>query len=108
MRWKLLVLVSVVAALVAFGVWSVLIALIYGSVGPVQRHDGLLIVSTLVPVALAALAGMFVYRHTARSRKTQAVFAVLLTLMLAAGVYFAGSRLFPHLIGIPRPCYPCV
>ncbi len=110
MRWKLLVLVSVAAALVAFGFWSVVIALIFGSVRPVQRHDGLLVVSTFVPLAFAALAGMFVYRHTARRRKTQAVFAVLLTLIFAAGTYFTGSRFFPNLIGIPRPCErpPCL
>jgi cytochrome bd-type quinol oxidase subunit 2 len=104
MRWKLLVLVSFVAALVAFALWSVLTALIFGSARGSQGHDGLLIVSMLAPVALAALAGMFVYRHTARRRKTQAVLTVLLTLILTAGVYFAGSRLFPHLFGIPRLC----
>ena len=108
MRWKLLVIVSIIAGLLAFGLWSVLIVLIFGHVRPVQRHDWLLLASVLVPVAVAAYAGVFVYRHTARRRRTQATITVLLTLSLVIVTYFAGSRLFPRLIGIPHPCdRPC-
>jgi hypothetical protein len=108
MRWKLLVIISLIAALLALGLWSVLIALIFGHVRPVQRHDWLLLASIVVPLAVAAFAGFFVYRHTARRRKIQATITVLLTLSLATAAYFAGSRLVPQLIGIPRLCdYPC-
>ena len=104
MRWKLLVLVSTVSALVAFCVWEVIIHLIFGPIRPVQRHDWLLLASASVPLVFAAFSAFFVYRHTARRRKTQAVISFFLTLILAAGTYLVGSRLFPNLIAIPRPC----
>ncbi len=109
MRWKLLVIVSLIGSLLAFGLWSILIALIFGHVRPVPRHDWLLRASVLVPLVVAGYAGIFVYRHTARRRKTQATITVLVTLCLVTATYLAGSRLFPRLIGIPRPCvvYPC-
>src|SRR6266850_6188941 len=103
MRWKLVVIVSLIASLLAFGLWSILIAVIFGHVRPVPRHDCLLLASVLVPVAFTTFGGVFVYRHTARRRKTQAVITMLLTLTFATGIYFAGSRFFPQLIGIPRP-----
>lgn len=108
MRWKLLIITSLTAGLVAFCLWEVLIHLIFGSVGPVRSYKLSLIASALVPLALAAFAGLFVYRHTSRRRKTQAAITVLLTLILGTGFYVAGSQLRPKLLGIPRPCeYPC-
>jgi uncharacterized BrkB/YihY/UPF0761 family membrane protein len=102
MRWKLLVLVSFVAALVACGVWSLLIMIIFGSERPIQPHDWLSLASAAVPLAMAAFAGFFIYRHTARRRKTQAVLTVLLTLFLSIAACFAATRLFPHTITIYR------
>jgi len=108
MRWKLLIITSITAGLVAFCLWEVLIHLIFGAVMPVQPHNGLLLVSTLIPLGFAALAGFFVYRHTSRRRKTQAAITVLLTLILGTGFYVAGSYFRPQLLAIPRPCdYPC-
>ena len=106
MRWKLLIPVSIIAAIIAFGVWFILIGLIFGSVRPVQRHDSELLASLIVPLVIAGLSGLFLYRHTSRRRKTQATITFLLTLIITAGTYFAGSRLFPNVIGIPRPCEP--
>jgi uncharacterized membrane protein len=102
MRWKLLVLVSFVAALVACGVWSLLIMIIFGSERPIQPHDWLLLASAAVPLALAGFAGFFVYRHTARRRKTQAVLTVLLTLLLSIAACVTATRLFPNTITIYR------
>jgi uncharacterized BrkB/YihY/UPF0761 family membrane protein len=103
MRWKLLVLVSFVAALVACGVWSLLIMIIFGhSVRPIQPHDWLLLASAAVPLALAGVAGFFVYRHTARRRRTQALLTALLTLFLAIAACLAATRLFPNTITIYR------
>ncbi len=103
MRWKLLVLVSFVAALVACGVWSLLIMIIFGhSVRPVQPHNWLLLASAAVPLALAGVAGFFVYRHTARRRRTQALLTALLTLFLAIAACLAATRLFPNTITMYR------
>ncbi len=102
MRWKLLVLVSFVAALVACGVWSLLIMIIFGSARPIQPHDWLLLASATVPLAMAGFAGFFIYRHTARRRKTQAVLTVLLTVLLAIAACLSATRLFPDTITIYR------
>jgi ABC-type transport system involved in multi-copper enzyme maturation permease subunit len=102
MRWKLLALVSLVAALIACGIWSLLIMIIFGSVRPIQPHDWLLLASAAVPLALAGFAGFFIYRHTARRRKTQAVLTILLTLLLSVAACLSATRLFPNTITIYR------
>jgi small-conductance mechanosensitive channel len=104
MRWKLLVLVSLGSALVAFCVWEVVLDRIFGSVRPVQRHDWLLLGSTLVPMVFATFAGIFVYRHTALKRKSQATITVVLILFVFIGTYLIGSKFLPDSLGIPVPC----
>jgi hypothetical protein len=83
LRWKLLVATSLVAALIGAG----------GSFGfsyAVLRFSNhlpsrltLLMLEELVPLAFSLSAGFFVYRHTARRRKLQALIAVLLSIILA-------------------------
>jgi cytochrome bd-type quinol oxidase subunit 2 len=102
MRWKLLVIASLAAALVACGLWSAFAIGLFGTARDLARHDWLLPASALVPLAIAAYAGVFVYRHTARRRKTQAVFAVILALVLSAGTYCLASQVFPDKLNIPR------
>jgi len=113
MRWKLLVLVSVVAAIVACGAWSLLIMIIMGPVRPLQPHEWLylaattthwlLLASTAAPLTMAGFAGFFIYRHTSRRRKTQAVLAVLLTLLLSVAACLTATRLFPANVPIDPP-----
>jgi peptidoglycan/LPS O-acetylase OafA/YrhL len=77
--------------------------IIFGySARPVQPHYWSLLASAAVPLALAGLAGFFVYRHTARRRKTQAVLAVLLALSLSIAACLSATRLFPNTITIYR------
>jgi cytochrome bd-type quinol oxidase subunit 2 len=101
MRWKLLVIVSLAAAILACGLWSAIAISAFGSARELARHIWLLLASTLVPLGIAGYAGVFVYRHTSRRRKTQAVFAVILSLFLTAGMYFAASQMFPGRLMIP-------
>jgi amino acid transporter len=110
MRWKLLVLVSTIASLVAFGLWFMSVDFFFGSDRPVQRGTLFLLATLIIPIAVAVFAGIFLYRRTSRRRKTQAVMTVLLTLLLAAGIHFAGERLFPAWLDIARPCHrpPCI
>jgi|SRR6266850_3317276 len=104
MRWKLLVITSAASALVAFCAWEVTIHVIFGPIRPVPRRDWLLLASACIPLVFAAISAFFVYRHTARRRKTQAVISLVLTLILAAGAYLAGATLSPQAFAIPRPC----
>jgi 4-amino-4-deoxy-L-arabinose transferase-like glycosyltransferase len=64
----------------------------------------------MIPLALAFLTGFFVYRHTARKRKTQAVISVLLFALLVVSVYFAVVHCVPHADAHPSTCrrLPCV
>jgi len=104
MRWKLLIPISIVAAIVAFGLCEALIQLVFASSRPVSPHNSALLASVLIPLIIATLAGIFIYRHTARRRKTQAAIASLLVLVFATGMFLAGAWIFPSTLGVPTPC----
>jgi hypothetical protein len=91
MRWKLLVLVSLVAALLALGLWSAVTIAVFGSARALARSDWLLLCSLLIPLGVTAYAGVFVYRHTARRRKLQALIVTVLVLLLTAASYLIAS-----------------
>jgi hypothetical protein len=102
MRWKLLVLASLAAAIIGCGLWSALVIGIFGTARTLARSDWLLLASAIIPLAVSAYTGVFVYRHTARRRKTQATFTVILALLLTAGMYLVASGLFVDRLCIPR------
>src|SRR5260370_32168349 len=89
MRWKLLALVSFVAALIASATWFLLISLFFnGSLSILQLNGELWPLSLVFPFLLAIFGGFFVYRHTSRTRKTQAAITALAVLILTALVCF--------------------
>jgi purine-cytosine permease-like protein len=93
MRWKLLLIASLVATLVGTGAP---LAIVLGFSGLNDQPDGpgILIYSTLlIPVAAIAAASFFVYRHTARRRKLQAMLTVLLSTFLILTILLLGSML---------------
>jgi hypothetical protein len=97
MRWKLLIVTSIAAALVASASWFLLIILFFNGSAAIVPLDARLWPLTMVlPFLLAVLGGFFVYRHTSRKRKTQAAITVLAVLMLTALVCFAVLRLQPN------------
>ena len=101
MRWKLLVIASFAAALVACGLWSALAIGAFGTARELASHGWLFLASTIVPLAIVVYAGVFVYRRTSRRRKTQAVVTVIVALFLTAGAYVAAAQVFPDKLGIP-------
>jgi len=103
MRWKLLVIASFAAAVVACGLWSALAIGAFGTASKLASHGWLLLASAIVPLVVAVYAGVFVYRHTSRRRKTQAVVTVMLALFLTAGAYVAATQVFPDKLGIQPP-----
>jgi branched-subunit amino acid ABC-type transport system permease component len=96
MRWKLLVLTSVVASIAGGALWSAIVALLFCPAAVMARRDWLLPVSLVVPVGIAVFAGYFVYRHTARRRKTQALITILAALFLTALIHFAIAHSCPN------------
>ncbi|HXT61527.1 MAG TPA: hypothetical protein VN696_00690 [Pyrinomonadaceae bacterium] len=101
MRWKLLILVSAGAAMIGIIIWSALIITLFGSARVMAQSDWRLLGSLTIPLAVAAFAGFFVYRHTARKRKTQAIMTVLLSLLLTPVAYLAGWALLSDRLYIP-------
>src|SRR5215471_12602110 len=94
MRWKLVFLVSIVAALVASLSWIGLIILFFdGSRAFLPLDSRLWPMSLVLPFLLAIFGGFFIYRHTSRKRKTQAVITVLAVLVLTTFVCVTVIRL---------------
>jgi hypothetical protein len=102
MRWKLFVLASAVSAMCGFALWCALALVFFGTTPALAQHKWIFFFSTLIPIIIAILAGMFVYRHTARRRKTQAVLVAVLSLALTAVGYAVVSSLLPERFLIPR------
>ena len=93
MRLKLVMAVAAVAALVGAGS-SVAIILSRSTSVHVLSSPDLVMTSTLVlPIACVILAAFFVYRHTARRRKTQALLTGVLAAFLSLGVFILASIL---------------
>src|SRR4026207_219555 len=91
MRLKLVMLVAVIAAVVGSG--SSIAVILTGSTSiHVLSSPDLVVTATLVlPVACVILAAFFVYRHTARRRKTQALLTGVLAAFLSLGVFIVAS-----------------
>ena len=68
-------------------------------------NPSLLVSSTLLlPIATTAFASIFVYRHTARRRKLQAVLTAILAILLTLGFFIAASILSARYSPLePRP-----
>lgn len=107
MRWKLLAVASLLAALVGAGAcFAVTRFLLVPS--PVNAQTGWLAAAALiVPVAAVTYASVFVYRHTARRRALQATATALLAALLTLTALLVGSLLArrptPELLPAPSP-----
>jgi hypothetical protein len=95
LRWKLLLPTSLAAALVGAGVSYGLAYLLYRFRRPYPATLTVLTIVELTCLALGAGASVFVYRHTARRRKLQALLALLLSLLLAYVFIRLASSLVP-------------
>jgi hypothetical protein len=95
-RWKLLMITSLVAALVNAGGMRALAYWMTGSAASQAAPTGphLLAFVSLIPLVFTALAAIFVYRHTARRRKLQAALTVIFTLVLTFAALFAARMFF--------------
>lgn len=107
MRWKLVTLASLLAALVgAGGCVAAERFLDAPARGPTQA--GWVAAATLVvPVAAITFASVFVYRHTSRRRTLQAAATALLAALLTLTALLVGSLLTrrptPELLPAPAP-----
>jgi hypothetical protein len=91
MRLKLVFAASIIAAIVGAGSTIAIIALAFSSLKPVTTPGPLVLSSYLLPVVTTFLAAFFVYRHTARRRKLQAILTALISTTLTLLLFLAGS-----------------
>ena len=106
MRLKLVLISSLVAAIVGAGSAISIIVSVFASLQPITT-PGLLVVATyLLPLLTILLASIFVYRHTARRRKLQAILtgtiALLLTILLFVVAALVSARRQP-VPPLPKP-----
>ena len=89
MRLKLILIASLLAALVGCGASIAIVLGLTASLKPLHS-PGLLVLATFVlPAGTIAWATVFVYRHTARRRKLQAVTTASLGLLLSLATFIA-------------------
>ncbi len=108
MRWKLLIVSSALASLVSAGVWCALVAFLFSATALVEPPVWVMPLSLLLPLLFAFGAAFFLYRHTARRRKTQAVITFIVVLLLSFGIYGLAARAMPTYFAIKRPTRPPV
>jgi hypothetical protein len=91
MRLKLVLISSLIAAILGAGSAIAIIVSVFSSLKPITT-PGLLVVSTyLLPMLATLLASMFVYRHTARRRRLQAVLTAIIALLLTILLFVIAS-----------------
>jgi len=92
MRLKLVVLVSLLAAIVGAGSCIALVLGVFSR--EAVSNPGLLVASTfLLPLATIIFAAIFVYRHTARRRRLQAFLTLVLATILTLAILIVTSIL---------------
>lgn len=109
MRWKLLLIVSLVAGLVgSVATLAIIIFLLGSNRRPSPGSVDFIAFFPLVfPLAMIIVASIFVYRHTARRRKLQALLTALLSALLMLTVFFFGQLLLsPKSPQQPLPTQP--
>ncbi|MGH9907779.1 MAG: hypothetical protein ACRD8U_19600 [Pyrinomonadaceae bacterium] len=93
MRLKLVLIASLVAALLGSGASIIIILGRFSSLKILSTPDVLVAATLALPVTTVLLAAVFVYRHTARRRKTQALLTGILGAFLSLAVFITASIL---------------
>lgn len=109
MRWKLLIITSLVAALLSAGGMHALVYWVDAYLMPLSEQPHLLTGLVIITLVVATLASIFVYRHTARRRKLQATLTALLSIILTVAALLVIAQILPkrpiesHLSPATRP-----
>jgi uncharacterized BrkB/YihY/UPF0761 family membrane protein len=92
MRWKLVILASLITALAASGAWFLLARLVFNL--PLFLTGNWFYFEAAVLILIINTVSISIYRRTSRRRKTQAFIASMLTLALIFAFLFAFEYLF--------------
>jgi hypothetical protein len=103
MRWKLLLIASLLATIVGAGSS---LGLLYSLTRPTEslaQPSLYAFAALLLPIAAITYASIFVYRHTSRRRRLQAVLTALLACVLTLTIFLLGSVLYTKRAPAPTP-----
>lgn len=103
MRWRLLLIVSLLATIVGAGSTLGLVYFLTRPPEQLARPTLLTLGTLLIPVLVAIFAGIFVYRHTARRRRLQAMLTVLFISLLTLAILSLSSVLYTKPAPAPTP-----
>jgi hypothetical protein len=104
-RWKLLIIASVLAALAGAGASLAASRFVFGG-GRAVFSDWAVASTLLLPLAAATYASIFVYRRTSRRRALQAAATALLSLLLTLTALLASSLFSAGAPPSPDPLPP--
>jgi lysylphosphatidylglycerol synthetase-like protein (DUF2156 family) len=93
MRLKLVLIASFVSAVVGSGASIAIILGKFSSLKGLSAPDLLVASTFILPVATVVVAVIFVYRHTARRRKAQAILTGFLGVFLSLAILILASLL---------------
>ena len=95
MRWKLLIITSLVAALINAGAMHAFVYWMNAYLRPLSEQPYLLTGLMIIPLSVATLASIFVYRHTARRRKLHATLTAFISIILTIAALLIIAQLLP-------------
>src|SRR5256885_12488061 len=103
MRPKLIVAVSVNAALIGAGSCIAIVLSLFSSLSPLIKPGSLNSATLILPIGFIVFASIFVYRHTARRRKFQALITAVLATLLTIGLFVLATILVSRRNATDRP-----
>ncbi len=95
MRWKLLLVTSLLSAVAGAGAsLAIIYALLGSTIARILSPDiPTAATALLMPAGFITFAAIFVYRHTSRRRALQAITTVLFAVVMTAAAFAAASAL---------------
>lgn len=105
MRLKLVIIASLLAAILGSGATIAVVLALFSTLRPLTTPTSdLVTLATLVPpVATCIAASFFVYRHTARRRKLQALLTAILSILLSIAALIVASIVTSRLNRLEPP-----
>lgn len=92
MRPRLVLISSSVAAIAGAGSAIAIVLSVFSTLPPIRTPGLVVVVSVyLLPLLTTVLAAIFVYRHTARRRKLQAMLTAIIALVLTILLFVIAS-----------------
>ncbi len=106
MRWKLMFIAALVAGIAGTGLTLALIRAFFISAHPLNAYDSVALGTLLIPLIAIMLASIFVYRHSARRRKLQALITAAIALLFTLTLFMLGSAFFSKQTPAPPSSAP--